>query len=474
MQASGYAVIIEQQPFAGKDNTVKTIKQLYNEENDNKETRQVSRKKIICESTYFYGLTQQNSYAFRLMLRFCDPIEETVLRQALALTVQRYPYYMVRCISDGREYWLEPNDRPFELHHTSEPLVMGSKEVNYYLWAVSYHGDTLWLNFFHGLADGSAAMHVLRTLTYYYCRDKYDKNLASDGIRVGEVVPADEMENPYEKLMLQWAADQGAAPKRQAEASGTEAALSLQPLNLFEDSRLHITAPVNHKLKIRQKDLMQYCREQDGTPGVVTSLLLARAVDAVNPGKNRPIVTGMAMNLRPALEAPDYMGSPIGIAYLSYDGKLKEKPFTTQATGYRGRLIIASDPDRLRLGSKKSCTLYGMIDSLPKLADKKAAMLKVLKSMQGRMASFAVSYLGPANLGAVEPYVKEIRALIGVGENAILVEIMSANGYFYLDFAQQWQEEIYFDAFCQQLSLQGIPYELDGIEIHNTPGTELP
>lgn len=430
-------------------------------------------KKIICESTYFYGLSQQSTYAYRLMLRFCDPIDETILRQALALTVRRYPYYMVRCISDGREYWLEPNERPFELYHTSKPLVMGSEAVNRYLWAVSYQGDTLWLNFFHGLADGSASMQVLRTLAYYYCRDRYDENLDSDGIRVGEVIPPSEMKNPYEEMMIQWAADQGSAPKKSGEASGTKAVSPPKPLNLFEDSRLNITAPVNHKLKIRQKDLMQYCREQDGTPGVVTSLLLARAVDAVNPGNTRPIVTGMAMNLRPALEAPDYMGSPIGLAYLSYDGNLKEKPFTTQATGYRGRLILASDPDRLRLGSKRSCGLYAMIDSLPRLADKKSAMFKVLKSMFG-MNSYAVSYMGPARLGSVEQYVKEIRALSGVDENAILVEIMSANGYFYLDFVQQWQEEIYFDAFCRQLSLQGIPYELDGIEAHETPRVELP
>lgn len=134
---------------------------------------------------------------------------------------------------------------------------------------------------------------------------------------------------------------------------------------------------------------------------------------------------------------------------------------------------MASDPDRLRLVIKKSSGLYAMLDNLPQLTIKKAAMHKVLKSMLG-MASFTVSYLEPAKLGAVEQYVKEIRLLAGVGENAILIEIMSANGYFYLDFAQQWQEEIYFNAFCHQLSLQGIPYELDGTEVHKVPGTELP
>lgn len=272
-------------------------------------------KKIICESTYFYGCTQRSPQTFRMLLRFCDPIEETILRQALALTVQRYPYYKVCCVSDGREYRLEPNERPFELYHTSEPLVLGSEAVNRYLWAVSYQGDTLWLNFFHGLGDGAAAMQVLRTLTYYYCRDRYDKNLSPDGVRVGEVIPPAEMENPYEEMMRQRAEEQNISSEKcaqavEAKAAETKAVPPPRPFNLFEDSRLHVAAPVNHKMRIRQKDMMQYCREQDGTPGVVTALLLSRAIAAVSPGNSQPIVTGIAINLRPALETPDYMGSP--------------------------------------------------------------------------------------------------------------------------------------------------------------------
>lgn len=435
--------------------------------------RCVVMKKIINEGTYFYGSNPQSPMSYRLQLRFLDKINEAALRQALALTVQRYPYYMVRCISDGREYWLEPNNLPFELHHTAEPLALGSEAVNHYLWAVSYQDDCLWLNIFHGLADATASMHVLRTLAYYYCRDQYDKALALDGIRVGEVIPLSETENPFETMMGQLAVEEGAAPQKSPEASGATAAAQPQPFSLFEDSRLHITALVNHKLRIKQKDMMQYCREQDGTPGVVTSLLLARAIDAVNPGNTRPIVTGMAMNLRPALEAPDYMGSPVGIAYLSYDGKLKEKPFTIQATGYRGRLILASDPDRLQLSTKAVCGLCKIIDGLPQLAMKKAATQKVLNARLGT-TSFAVSYMGPARLGAVEQYVKEIRLLNEAGKNAIMIEIMSSNGYFFLDFVQQWQEELYFEAFCQQLTLQGIPYEWEGVEAHRVSAVELP
>ena len=104
---------------------------------------------------------------------------------------------------------------------------------------------------------------------------------------------------------------------------------------------------------------------------------------------------------------------------------------------------------------------------------KKAAAQKVLNARLGT-TSFAVSYMGPARLGAVEQYVKEIRLLNEAGKNAIMIEIMSSNGYFFLDFVQQWQEELYFEAFCQQLTLQGIPYEWEGVEAHRVPAVELP
>lgn len=59
-------------------------------------------------------------------------------------------------------------------------------------------------------------------------------------------------------------------------------------------------------------------------------------------------------------------------------------------------------------------------------------------------------------------------------EIPIEIEIMSSNGYFFLDFVQQWQEELYFEAFCQQLTLQGIPYEREGLEAHRVFVVELP
>ncbi|MCI7760385.1 MAG: hypothetical protein MSH49_10220, partial [[Eubacterium] saphenum] len=73
-------------------------------------------------------------------------------------------------------------------------------------------------------------------------------------------------------------------------------------------------------------------------------------------------------------------------------------------------------------------------------------------------STFGVSYVGPAKLGAAERYVTETE-VENAGES-IFIEVMAVNGSFFLNITQQWQENLYFDAFCEELSAIGFEYEL--------------
>ena len=84
-------------------------------------------------------------------------------------------------------------------------------------------------------------------------------------------------------------------------------------------------------------------------------------------------------------------------------------------------------------------------------------MQKLMSSYKNN-STFEVSYVGPAKLGAAERYVTEAE-LENAGEG-IMIEVMAANGSFFLNIMQQWQENLYFDAFCEELSEIGFDYEL--------------
>ena len=428
----------------------------------------MSVRDIICEATIFYSHTVQHPNTFRLLFRMKDKVDGNVLQLAADQAIRRYPYYAVHCVSDGREYLLEPHSEPFVVRHTPEPVALGGEESNGYLLAVSYWEDRIWVNVYHGLTDATGALNFSRTLLYYYCRERYDPDLSAEGVRVNDgPIPQEEWENPYRQIM----SGERELPDEKDILVRVKPDASIQPLNLLGESQVTQSAPQYYDLRIPEQQLMQYCRSQDGTPGVVVSLLMSRAIDRLHPGNSRTIVTGMAMNLRPALGAPLYKGSPLAIAYLPYTDRVRKKPFDTQATIYRGRLILAADQERLLSGVKASTRLYQALDQQPTV-EKKCQLAKQVVDRYHGGATFTVSYVGPARLAAMEPYVLE--TLMQNDCTDLTIEMMAAHGSFFLTIVQEWKEDLYVKAFCEELQAQGIEYELLSQGEHHVPRLTLP
>ena len=418
-------------------------------------------ERIICEGLEFYRDMRKHSPTFRISLHMRDAVDGSILQRAADASLQRYPYYAVRCRAQDGAYFLEPCDAPFAVRRTQEPVPLGGAQAGGYLLAVSYRADTIALDVFHGLTDGQGALEFMRTLLYSYCRERYDRTLPSDGIRTSETVTpellAREWDNPYERLM----SGELVMPSAEEILIKAKWAPEKPALCLLEDPRITRSEPVCYTLRIPEQALMRYCRAQDGTPGVILSLLMSRAIDSLHPGNDRPIVAGMAMNLRPALDAPLYKGSPLSLALLPYTERIRSKPFDQQATLYRGRLILAADKERLQAGIGASLPLYHMLERIPTLEGKRQLVAQVLERYAGA-ATFQFSYPGPSRLGAAEPFVRSASLANDTVGNTLLLELMATGGDFCLTFAQEWRESLYFDALCRELSAQDIPFELLG------------
>lgn len=100
-------------------------------------------------------------------------------------------------------------------------------------------------------------------------------------------------------------------------------------------------------------------------------------------------------------------------------------------------------------------------------------MRHIIDSYMGS-STFHVSYVGPAQLASVEPYVLETQLQNDGASGAITMEMMASGGSFYLEFVQEWKEELYFQAFCEELTSQGIEYTLLGKGENEVPDIQLP
>lgn len=431
-------------------------------------------EKIICEEMYFYNAGEACTNTFTMHIHLKEMVDGAVLRRSVDEVRRRYPYYAMVCVVDGERYVLEENSAPFAVQETESYPVLGSPEVGRHLMAFTYWGEEIRFHMFHGLTDGQGALEVVRTLLYYYCREKYDANLSDEGVRtnenVTEAILSEEWQNPYLEIMR----GERDLPSFEDIVVQTKPRDMGRALNLLEeDARLHRCPAKYDLISIPEKEMMQYCRAQDGTPGVVISLLMSRAVDRLNPDNDKPIITGMAMSLRPALEEPRYKGSPLAMAFLPYTESIRHKAFDAQATIYRGRLLLASDKERLQAGINQSRQFYNAVFNTPTFREKKQLITGVFNRYLGT-STFQVSYVGQSKLQAMEPYVKAMSLTNDPVNNGMMIEVMVVDGTFYLEITREWEEPIYREAFCRELEEQNISYQVLASGNVAIPGIDLP
>ena len=100
-------------------------------------------------------------------------------------------------------------------------------------------------------------------------------------------------------------------------------------------------------------------------------------------------------------------------------------------------------------------------------------MMAKVDEAANRFAAANVSYVGKANFGEAEKYVKEFHAWSATVMD-ITIQISAVNGRFTLDFMQKFQSPVYLKAFLQELADNGIVYELQDKQIRSLPTIKVP
>ena len=77
-----------------------------------------------------YSTRRDDPHAIRMMIRLRDPIDRSVLRKAVDMTMQRYPYFCVRLRKKGRQYVFAENTQPVVISDTLKGTELNSESSN--------------------------------------------------------------------------------------------------------------------------------------------------------------------------------------------------------------------------------------------------------------------------------------------------------------------------------------------------------
>lgn len=392
------------------------------------------------DATMLYA-TSHGSYTVRFHLRLDQKIDGQKLRSALDKTARRYPYFCVSLKRNEREFYYEINDRPVALLHTNKAITLGSSETNGHIWAVCYDGDDLFIDYFHGRSDGTGMYALIATLLYHY----FDEQ-AIPGIKTLDTpISEEETHDPVEDLPL-------------LDLSKVSFPASPKALNLMKASGLeHVNGKgLILKLMIPEESFLPFMRSNDGTPGIMLSVLIARAIERVHPQHEAPLVSNYVVNARPMLKADETFHNCTNRVVFHYDDRIRRMPLKRQCTVYRGKTFIQADEETIVQGMTVAGSMAQMILDLPDFSTNAKIASQAMAGTYDA-TTYIVSYVGRWKYPQLGRHIREFWTETPVGPFP-LIEVAAVNGRIFVSFLQPFSDRRYYDALLDELKENGIEY----------------
>lgn len=402
------------------------------------------RQKLFTELRTVYS----GHNIIRIRIRMRDLIDPDVLRSAVDLTMARYPYFCVEMKRDPELYFAS-NERPVVITNSLTGVKLNTVESNHHLIAFSYSDNWIIMDISHALTDGTGAYEVVRTFLYYYVGERYGLKLSPEGIRTaGQEISVEEWEDPLLKAV------DLPVPRRNDLPKALD---SVDAAGLQQDRM-----PTVYSIAIPENEFMRFNIQNDGSPATMVSLFLSRAIHRLNPKSEDPIRIVMAINQRKALKAPLAHQSLVGGAMLEYKKQMWDWPLDKQATAYRGMVFAQSMEEKVLEGVASKKSISQLI--LSKSTDQERTdVANMIIRMEDSLLTAVVSYVGKANYGEAEKYIRDFRLWTHIIGKTILIEISAVNGRFTLDFMQPFANPIYLNSFLNELDENGITYDLQDV-----------
>ncbi len=416
--------------------------------------------KLFTELRPLYETTKENPHVIRLKMRMKDAIDSDVLRHAVDITMRRYPYLCVELTKKDGQYIFIDNDRPVVITNSLRGVDLNSPEANYHVIAFVYEDDWLVLDVFHGITDGTGSYEVLKTLLYYYCTERYNVALSTNGVRLEEDnIRPEEWEEPI-------AHRKDLPTPEKAQQSN---ALNLVAAAGLENDKQNTV----YSIVIDESEYMEFVKGNGGSPTTMTVLLLSRAISRMYPDAEQVIRMMVCVNQRNALKVPMARHSLVGGASLEYNDNISSLPISKQAGIFREMLKKEIRDEEVLKGVAAQRALYNMI--LSKETDQERTELaKMLGDVTIRVITSTVSYVGRTDFNGAERYIRDFRTLTSPPPSGLGVEIAAVGGRFTLDFIQTFSSDIYVNAFLKELEENNIRFELQEVSRLEIPDFKHP
>ena len=138
-----------------------------------------AEQRAVFQGIVYYYRENQVICRYQAMLK--DAIDPALLQKALDAARPLAEYYFCHVVWERREARLEPNTAPCHVRQGSaQPKI--PEETNGYLFSLGYEGQTIYLDWFHFLADGRGGSPFFTLLLKQYSNLRYDAGFVCEAL----------------------------------------------------------------------------------------------------------------------------------------------------------------------------------------------------------------------------------------------------------------------------------------------------
>lgn len=399
--------------------------------------------------------TSEHSNTMGAIVVLTEPVDGELLKEAVEKVRPRFPYFYVRAAVEGNDLVPIPNPLPVSVRNTWEPIKLNSKEAGYHFFAVKYEDNRLAVEMCHSLSDGAGFLPFIKSILYCYLSSKTGQAFDPTGFRLpGDPIPETETGDPFPGLDL----DSVEKPLYEKP--------TITDFYKLTDTFSGDRGRKAFYLRMPEDQVMKYCKEKDGSPNVLMSVLMIRAVGRIDPDNEKPVTAGIAFDHKAQLGNYDNFRQFADLVYVSLPKKYEAGDIMSMCTLARGQLMLQAQPENSLFNLKRRKMGHLQMSNLP--LEKKIDILKTAATTP--RATVSVSYANSRTFGPLDPYICEVYMMGEPTVIGVLCEIACHNHYFFLTFAQDFTDESYFEAFLKELEEAGIQAEVRHKDDYNLCG----
>lgn len=390
-----------------------------------------------------YLSTSEHPNTMCVIARLKEPIDGDILQSVVQELSVRFPYFYVKAVAKDNDVYPEPNPLPMTVRNTWDPIAFNSAQSNYHLAAWKYEGTRVALEISHSLTDGAGVFPYVKSVLYLYLTRKTGEALDPEGIRLPkEAIPESETGNPFAAL----------------DIDGAKEPLYIKPT--VEDF-LRIKAegdltPQVHYVKLKESQLIEYCRDFDGSPNAMIAVMFARAARKYDPDNEKTVSVSVAIDHKAMLGSYDNYRLFANVIELDFPKSRSLNDLMKSCTMARGQMMLQAQPENSLWAMKQRKLTYAKLGQLP-LEIKLGAIAKTAGMPRW---TFSVSYVNSRSFGSLDPYIEGLSVVAEPGVFDIGCEISCINHHFFLTIIQSFTADRFVELFLRELSSVGIDCEV--------------